>query len=111
MALPVLLRIPSTLRWRPGGLGKASVLLLAASLLQAELPDPRPVSPAGSRAEGARMAVDGPGNAFLAMAIDGKARVRLIGSGLAGEWILSDNRFPEAEPWIEVGPREVAWAV
>jgi PKD repeat protein len=87
--------------------------LLAASLSAAGLAadldglgEPRTVSPQG-RAERAVLTVDALHNAFIAMQVDGKARVAAIGSSFSGDWPLSEIDIPQEAISIEVNRFEV----
>ncbi len=89
--------------------GLAIWAVLPAFVLGDGLSEPRPITPAGSRATRAAIAVDARDNAFLAVVLDGKARVLTLGSSFSGETLLWDINIPQEEPSIEVGPMEVAW--
>src|SRR5262245_58548419 len=102
---------------RVPALGAAVLLILAAmqgsSIAQPAAPagfsEPRSVSPQDGRASQARLAVDPLGNAWIAMAVDGRVLVRIIGSTVSGEATLSENGWAE-DASIEVGSRGQAFA-
>ena len=98
------------------GAGRAILLILAAmqgaSIAQpapAGFSEPRSVSPANGWASQARLAVDPLGNAWIAMVVDGRVLVRIIGSTVSGEALLSETGGAE-DASIEVGARGQAFA-
>jgi len=90
-----------------------AIIIVLSSLFpapsRAQLADPRPLSPEESLASEVSLAVDALDNAFVALVVEGNLWVRILGSGLTSEFLLSDIKIPQEAPSIEVNTQELAF--